>query len=256
MQTRYFIIISYKGTAYHGWQFQPNASSVQQTLEGALSVVLNREIAVVGAGRTDSGVHARHFCAHFDCDISFLENDKSVVDRLNGLLPNDIVVSSIAKVSNDVHARFSAISRTYQYFISQRKDPFMYDYSWYYSRDIDLEAMNNACTILMNHSDFTSFSKLHTDVKTNICHIYESFWKKEGTSVVFTIKADRFLRNMVRAIVGTMVDVGVGRIGIDDFERIIESKNRCKAGMSVPAKGLFLIDIQYPSEVFAYSDGL
>ena len=249
-KTRYFIFISYKGTSYHGWQIQPNSVTIQQILEEALSVVLNEKITTIGAGRTDTGVHARFFCAHFDSDSSDLLSIWNLVYRLNQYLPADISVSSIRKVVADANARFTALSRTYEYYISRIKDPFFDNSSWYLHGEIDIESMNKACEILSKHTDFTSFSKLHSDNKTNICKIYSAVWVESENRLVFKIKADRFLRNMVRAIVGTMVDVGTGKINLTEFEGIILAKDRCKAGKSVPAKGLFLVDIEYPEEIF------
>jgi tRNA pseudouridine38-40 synthase len=249
-KTRYFIFISYKGTSYHGWQLQPNSVTVQQILENALSVVLNEKISTTGAGRTDTGVHATFFCAHFDSDIADLFKVKNLIFRLNTFLPPDISVNSIKKVVPDANARYSAISRTYKYFISKIKDPFLDNSSWQLNGNLNIDRMNEACKLLMSHSDFTSFSKLHSDAKTNICRIYHAIWEETDNRIVFTIKADRFLRNMVRAIVGTMVDVGFGKKDLTEFENIIMVKDRCRAGKSAPAKGLFLVDIEYPEEIF------
>ncbi len=250
VKTRYFIFISYKGTSYHGWQLQPNAVTVQQVLEEALSTILCEHISVTGAGRTDTGVHASSFCAHFETSHKDLSLVKNFMFRLNCFLPRDISVSSLRKVLPDANARFSAISRTYKYFITKVKDPFLEDSSWFLHDNIDTPAMNEACRLLMTHDDFTSFSKLHSDSKTNICKIYSALWEEEPDRLVFTIKADRFLRNMVRAIVGTMIEIGSGKIDLHKFEAIILEKNRCSAGKSVPAKGLFLTDIEYPPEIF------
>lgn len=250
MKTRYFIFISYKGTSYHGWQVQPNSVTVQQILEKALSVVLNDKITTIGAGRTDTGVHASFFCAHFDSDSSDLLSVKNLIFRLNQFLPADISVNSFKKVVPDANARYSAVSRTYKYYISRIKDPFFDNSSWYLNGNIDISKMNEACEVLFNHSDFTSFSKLHSGSKTNICKVYSADWSETESKLVFKIKADRFLRNMVRAIVGTMIDVGFGKIDLNEFEDIILAKDRCKAGLSVPAKGLFLVDIEYPVEIF------
>jgi tRNA pseudouridine38-40 synthase len=247
---RYFIYISYKGTSYHGWQLQPNSVTVQKILDNALSVILSEEISTIGAGRTDTGVHALVFCAHFESSLLALEINKNFIQRLNRYLPKDIAVSSVKKVKSDASARFSAISRTYKYFISKTKDPFFDDSSWYLQRDLDIEKMNLAANILLKHSDFTSFSKLHSDVKTNICKIYSAEWESNENRIIFTIRADRFLRNMVRAIVGTMIDIGSGKTNLQEFEFIINSKDRCKAGRSVPAKGLFLTEIRYPEDIF------
>ncbi|MBO7522912.1 MAG: tRNA pseudouridine(38-40) synthase TruA [Bacteroidales bacterium] len=247
MANRYYIFLSYKGTSYHGWQVQPNAISVQNVIEKALSTILNESISVVGAGRTDTGVHASFFCAHFECSDNIITNTNNIVYRLNSILPPDVAVLGIKKVSNDDHARFSAISRTYKYFISQHKSPFGNEFSWYLNKKFNIEKMNETCDILMRHTDFTSFSKLHTDVKTNNCVIKEAYWQQNGSYLVFTIKADRFLRNMVRAIVGTMIEVGLEKISLEEFDNIINAKDRCQAGQSVPAQGLFLVDIEYPN---------
>lgn len=247
---RYFIYISYLGTSYHGWQIQPNSTTVQHTLDNALRVVLNENISTVGAGRTDTGVHALFFCAHFDSYLPDLSTKTKLIYKLNSYLPKDISVHSIKKVVPDANARFSAVSRTYKYYITKIKDPFCENSSWFVHDDLDIAIMNKACGILIIHSDFTSFSKLHSDTKTNICKIYEANWVQKDNLIVFTIKADRFLRNMVRAIVGTMVDIGSGKINLKDFEEIILAKDRCRAGKSAPAKGLFLTDIEYPSEIF------
>jgi tRNA pseudouridine38-40 synthase len=248
---RYFIFISYRGTSYHGWQIQPNSITVQKILDNALSVVLNESISTIGAGRTDTGVHALIFCAHFDSQSKDLSTKQNIIHRLNSFLPPDISVNSITRVHPDANARYSAISRTYKYFISKVKDPFFENSSWLLHGEIDIKVMNEACSLLLNYSDFTSFSKLHSGSKTNLCKIYCAEWEESENRLVFTIKADRFLRNMVRAIVGTMIDIGTGKLNMEDFEQIIRDKNRCKAGKSAPAKGLFLSDIEYPEEIFS-----
>ena len=240
---RYFIQISYNGTNYHGWQQQPNASSVQETLNKALSTVLNRTIDCMGAGRTDTGVHATQMFAHFDCDE--LQNTTSIIHKLNSFLPQDIVVHNLIQVHNDAHARFDATKRTYEYHIHSFKNAFLQNKSWYFHQKLTIDLMNEACKILFNHTDFQCFSKVHTDVNTFDCKIYEAFWKEENANLIFTISADRFLRNMVRAIVGTMVNVGLEKITLDEFQTIIESKDRKKAGFSVPAHGLYLTEIKY-----------
>ena len=242
---RYFIQLSYDGTAYHGWQIQPNGISVQQTLEKALSVVAREDVSVTGAGRTDTGVHASFFVAHFDTENQSLDNEK-IIHNLNSLLPYDIAIQNIFKVYPEAHARFDAISRTYKYYIVKTKDPFLRHYAAKEARVPDLEKMNEAAKLLFNYIDFTSFSKLGTDVKTNNCKIELAQWVDEGNRYVFTIRADRFLRNMVRAIVGTLLEVGFGKYKIEDFCGVIEAKDRRAAGVSVPAKGLFLVDIGYP----------
>ena len=244
LMQRYFLQLSYNGTRYFGWQKQPNAISVQEVIEKALSTVLRAEIAVVGAGRTDTGVHASFYVAHFDVSNEIAEPEK-LMYHLNRFLPGDIAIQKIWKVGNDLHARFSAISRTYKYFISTVKDPFQTETSFQYTGFLDVEKMNEAALVLYEYQDFTSFSKLHTDVKTNNCKIFQAEWKTENNQLVFTIKADRFLRNMVRAIVGTLLEVGKGKITVDDFRKIIERQDRRAAGTSAPAHGLFLVDIEY-----------
>jgi tRNA pseudouridine38-40 synthase len=250
VKTRYFIFISYKGTSYHGWQIQPNSVTVQKILDDALSVILSEKISTIGAGRTDAGVHALVFCAHFDSGSTDLSTIRNLIFRLNRYLPVDISVNSIKKVLPDANARYSAISRTYKYYISRIKDPFFDNSSWFLHGNIDITVMNEACGLLLNHSDFTSFSRLHSNAKTNICKIFNAGWEEADNHLVFTIKADRFLRNMVRAIVGTMVEIGFGKMNHKEFEEIILAKDRCRAGKSAPAKGLFLADIEYPEEIF------
>lgn len=250
MKTRYFLFLSFKGTSYHGWQIQPDSLTVQKVLEDALSTVLNEKTEATGAGRTDTGVHASYFCAHFESSADSLDENKNIIFRLNRFLPSDISINSIRKVHIDAHARFSAISRTYKYYISRKKDPFTEDTSWYLYGNIDVKAMNKACKLLLEQTDFTSFSRLHSDNKTNICHLMKAEWEEEGGMLIFTITSDRFLRNMVRAIVGTMIELGTGRKTIMQFTGIMDAKDRCKAGKSAPAKGLFLTDIEYPVEIF------
>ena len=245
MKHRYFIQISYNGLNYHGWQFQPNNISVQAVLTNAISTILQEKIEITGCGRTDAGVHAKKFFAHFDSKNAHLERE-NLVFRLNSFLPKDISVQNVFHVNNDAHARFDAISRTYNYLIIKDKNPFWQDLAYHYNYDLDIEKMNAACQLLFEYSDFTSFSKLHTDVKTNLCKIYFAEWEQEGELLKFTISANRFLRNMVRAIVGTMLEIGKSKISIADFRRIIEAKNRSEAGVSVPACGLYLVDIKYP----------
>lgn len=247
---RYFIFISYKGTSYHGWQVQPNSVTVQKILDDALSTILEERIATTGAGRTDTGVHALVFCAHFDSPSADLDARKNLVYRLNRYLPIDISVTRIRKVIDDANARFSAISRTYKYYISRQKDPFSEDSSWFLHGVIDVELMNEAAKLFSEYEDFTSFSRLHTDVKTNNCRIFEAGWEEAGDKLIFTIRADRFLRNMVRAIVGTMADIGFHKIDLEEFRKIIEAKDRGKASKSAPAKGLFLTAIEYPEKIF------
>ena len=241
---RFFIQLSYNGTNYHGWQIQPNATSVQETLTKALNVVLNeKNIVIMGAGRTDTGVHASKMFAHFDYEKEI--DSKTVVHKLNSYLPKDIAVSEIISVDENAHARFDAKQRTYEYKINLSKNVFLDELSWYYNKELDVEAMNDAASLLMEFIDFQCFSKVHTDVNTFNCAITQAFWKKENDQLIFTISADRFLRNMVRSIVGTLVNLGLRKISKADFQKIIESKDRKKAGFSVPACGLYLTEIKY-----------
>ena len=244
------MFLSFEGTNYHGWQIQPNAFTVQHTIENALSTILGEKITSIGAGRTDAGVHAVMFCIHFDCLKNDIDSDKKLIFRLNNFLPPDIAVKSIRKVIPEANARFSATSRTYKYYILKTKDPFRQKQGWHINYPLNIPLMNTACGILKECSDFTSFSKLHSDTKTNICNISSAQWVEADNEIVFTITANRFLRNMVRAIVGTMVDVGAGKTSIDGLKKIIEHKDRCKAGKSAPAKGLFLTDINYLDNIF------
>ncbi len=245
---RYFIYISFNGKNYCGWQIQPNGISVQQCLEEALSILLREKISITGAGRTDSGVHAALMVAHFDIEQA-IPDLSLLVDKLNKILPVDIAILQIKSVRADVHARFDAISRTYKYYLTDKKDPFRHDFIYKVSKQPDYEAMNKAAEILFQITDFTSFSKLHTDVKTNNCCVTHARWTQEGNFWVFTITADRFLRNMVRAIVGTLLEVGRGKLSLDGFREVIESKDRGKAGTSVPGHALFLVDIVYPEDL-------
>lgn len=246
---RYFIYLGYNGKNFSGWQIQPNGLTVQQCLEGALATLLRRPVPVVGAGRTDAGVHARLMVAHFDWDEP-LADPAFLAEKLNRLLPKDIAVYRVVPVKPEAHARFDATSRTYKYYVTTRKDPFNYDLVYRMNGKLDFEAMNEACKVLFDYIDFTSFSKLHTDVKTNNCRIYQAGWKQEGDVWVFTVQADRFLRNMVRAIVGTLLEVGRGKLTIDGFRKVIEAKDRCKAGGSVPGHALFLVNVTYPESLF------
>lgn len=248
MPKRYFLQLSYKGTNYHGWQVQPNAISVQEVIENALSKILREKIAVVGAGRTDTGVHASYFILHFDAEYA-IPGNMDMVYKLNSFLPSDIAVQKVFPVNDDAHARFSAISRTYHYYLTTVKDPFLVETTAKYLKPLNVKKMNEAAQTLVNYTDFTSFSRLHTDVKTNNCKIKEAAWTKCGQQLKFTIKADRFLRNMVRAIVGTLLQVGQEKLSIEQFCKIIEKQDRGAAGASAPAQGLFLADIAYPDDV-------
>jgi tRNA pseudouridine38-40 synthase len=245
---RYFIQLAYNGTNYHGWQVQPNALTVQELIEKGVSVLTGQKVEITGAGRTDTGVHASFFVAHFDLPEKF-ENPEQLAFKLNAFLPNDISIIKIFPVEIEMHARFSALSRTYRYFLSEHKEPFRKEITARCIYPLDLEKMNEAAALLLKFSDFTSFSKLHTDVKTNNCKVMKAGWIRESGLLVFEIKADRFLRNMVRAITGTLIDVGRGKISIADFVSIIEAKDRGKAGASVEAMGLFLTNIEYPDQI-------
>ena len=243
---RYFIELSYDGTAYCGWQVQPNGESVQGTLQKALATLLRVEVAVTGAGRTDAGVHAAKMVAHLDLPDELSISPDQLEYRLNGILPNDIAIHRIYPVAEDMHARFSARARTYYYYVHTRKSPFLRHRSWRLVKTPDFEAMNRAAAILLTYEDFTSFSKVNTDTKTNICHVSSARWVQlSDHEWRFEITADRFLRNMVRAIVGTLMEVGRGQLTLDGFRQVIEQKDRCAAGDSVPARGLFLQDIKY-----------
>ena len=240
--------MSYNGSKYHGWQVQPNAVTVQFILNKALSMILKSTINCMGAGRTDTGVHAAKMVAHFESKLIF--DIEQVVFKINAFLPKDIVVNKIQRVRNDAHARFDAISRTYFYKITAAKDVFEYDKSYFFNRGLDISLMNSACQIMMNYKDFECFSRTKTDVKTFICNIESAKWEQTKNYLGFTITADRFLRNMVRAIVGTMLNVGTNKISLDNFQEIIQSKDRSKAGSSAPAKGLYLTEIKYPKSTY------
>lgn len=242
---RFFIELSYNGAGFHGWQRQPNGMSVQQAIEEALSTVLRNRIEIIGAGRTDTGVHARQMFAHFDAE-NMSTDTCGIVRSLNSILGKRIAIHKIIPVSNDAHARFDATSRTYRYYLHHRKDPFIADTSLLIGQ-LDYEAMNKAVAELLNVRDFTSFAKLHSDAKTNICRVTEARWDKIGDQrYAFTITADRFLRNMVRAVVGTSVEVGRGKISVEEFKEVITKCDRCAAGTSMPAHALFLEEIKYP----------
>ncbi len=246
---RYFLELSYKGTHYHGWQYQPNAVSVQEKINEALSKILKSDINVMGAGRTDAGVHASQMFAHFDIDISF--EIEQTLFKVNSYLPDDIVIYNFIKVDDTSHSRFDATSRSYEYRIFIGRNPFLLDTTWqFYHKTLDIDKMNEAAKILLNHRNFKCFSKSKTDVKTYNCNITEAYWQQRNQLLVFHITADRFLRNMVRAIVGTLINIGLGKNTIEDFSKIIESQNRSEAGVSVPAKGLFLTKIEYPKSIF------
>ena len=252
--SRYFLQLSYFGKHYNGWQIQQNTTAtIQQVIQDNLSILLRQKIEIIGCGRTDTGVHAKSYFAHFDCEQSDLTQDKkNWLYKFNKISPSDIAFHDLIKVTDLASARFDAISRSYEYHIHQQKNVFLNDISWYSNLQLDLEKMNEAAALLLQYDDFTSFSKIHTQNKTNICKIYTASWEKKDDKYIFKITANRFLRNMVRSIVGTLIDVGTGKINLQQFAEIIEIKNRNKAGMSVPAHGLFLTDIKYPSTIFIY----
>lgn len=244
--------LAYRGAGFHGWQSQPNAVSIQGVVENAMSTVFRMDIPIVGAGRTDTGVNARTMFAHFDYEDE-LPDKKRLLVSLNRLVGKDIAIHDIFRVADDAHARFDATERTYKYFVSFEKTPFLYPLSWFCPAKLDIARMNEAAEILLSTEDFTSFAKLHSDARTNICDVRKARWSLEGESLaVFTISADRFLRNMVRAVVGTLVDVGREKLSIDGFRNIINSKDRCSAGQSMPGEALFLWDIKYQFPTFFY----
>jgi tRNA pseudouridine38-40 synthase len=241
---RYFIKLAYNGSGFHGWQIQENAHSVQAELTNKLSLLLKEKLSIVGCGRTDTGVHAREFFAHFNTEQT-LENIKDLVFKLNAFLSEGIVIYDIYLVDNDLHTRFSAKERTYKYYVSPLKNPFLKHLSHAFYPDLNIIAMNKAASYLLDYVDFTSFSKTHTQTATNNCNISFAEWKMENDLLVFTISADRFLRNMVRAIVGTLIEIGIEKLKPEDIKTIIELKDRKKAGFSAPAKGLFLHKVLY-----------
>lgn len=242
---RYFAELSYKGTAYCGWQRQPNASSVQQTIEEAMTTILRERIEIVGAGRTDTGVHAAFYVIHFDATRP-IKDAQSFVYHLNALLPEDIAFLRIYQVADDAHARFDAIEREYRYYIQTRKDPFTRATTWQLTTPLDIDAMNKAAATLIKTEDFTTFAKLGSNNTTNICHVTRAEWVEiECGMVVFIFRANRFLRNMVRAVVGTLVDVGRGKITPEQFAEIVASRDLSRSSSSAPASGLFLTDVKY-----------
>jgi tRNA pseudouridine38-40 synthase len=250
MPYRYFIKLAFNGARYHGWQYQKNAQSVQQELEKAMSLILRTETKLTGAGRTDTGVHAREFYAHFDYEELSSGQRQQLMYKVNGFISPDIVIYDIIPVKKDAHARFDALSRKYQYFICRSKNPFNQDFAFHLYSELDVACMNDGTKVLFDYSDFASFSKLYTNVKTHTCKLMEAYWEEKEDLLVFTIAADRFLRNMVRAIVGTLLELGQHKISLEEFRQIIEGKDRSAAGFSVPAKGLFLTHIEYSSEIF------
>jgi tRNA pseudouridine38-40 synthase len=245
VKQRYFIKLAYNGKNYCGWQRQPNGITVQEVLENAFSTLLREKIDITGCGRTDTGVHAKQFFAHFDINTLIQCDLTTFVAKLNAFLPQDIVIYDVFLVENDKHARFSAISRRYEYNISLQKNPFLSDFFYQINFDLNVEKMQQACEILMTYTDFSAFSKSKTQTFTNDCKILQASWQQRPNELVFNIEANRFLRNMVRAIVGTMLEIGQGRLSLEDFKKVIESKNRSNAGTSVPAHALSLVEVKY-----------
>lgn len=250
---RYFIELSYNGTPFCGWQIQPDRQTVQGVIESALSHLLHEQTALTGCGRTDTGVHARHYFAHFETEQQV--DTARLTQKLNSFLPKEIAISRIFPVADDLHARFSAKARTYKYYVALTKDAFQFHYSYRIFVPLDIERMNEAAEVLLRTEDFTSFSKLHTQVNNNRCRVTEAKWEMEDGLLVFTITADRFLRNMVRAVVGTLLQVGKGRITLEEFQRIIEKMDRCAAGDSVPAHALFLHQVRYDDDALPADEG-
>lgn len=249
---RYFAEFEYNGTRYHGWQFQPNAISVQEVMEKAFSLLLHTPIQLTAAGRTDTGVHARMMVAHFDAP-ELIADPQQLAFKLNGLLPEDIAIHWIKPVRDNAHARFDATGRTYEYLLTQKKSAFTDKLVTRTYFHLDFDRMNDACEVLLQEKDFASFCKAHTDVKTTLCDVRRAYWRQaEGQTDtwIFTIEADRFLRNMVRATVGTLVEVGRGTLTKEDLRRILHEKSRCSAGQSMPADGLYLVKIDYPEDLF------
>lgn len=247
---RYFMELQYEGGAYFGWQRQKGQVSVQQTIEQALTTLLRTEIEITGAGRTDTGVSACYYVAHFDMEER-LGDLEQVVYKLNRILPRDIAIQTLTEVTDEAHARFSAVEREYRYYIEQRKNPFTIGQTWQYAVQLDVERMNRAAEVLLQVEDFTTFAKLNSNNKTNICHLKVARWEVEADGTLrFTIRGDRFLRNMVRAIVGTLVDVGRGRYSVEDFREIVLSRDLSRASGGAPAEGLYLSDVRYPMELF------
>ena len=252
---RYFIELAYNGAPFCGWQLQPNGSTIQGELERALEILLREPVRLTGAGRTDAGVHALYFAAHFDAERDDLHTDDSLVKKLNGIIPREIVVYRIVAVPPKAHARFDAVSRTYYYRIATKKNPFTIDLAYHFYRPLDIAKMNEAAVILPEYQDFTSFRKLHGDAKTNLCDILQACWMDDSKNgeLKFVITANRFLRNMVRAIVGTMIEIGLGTYQPDDIRKIILAKDRGAAGTSAPPQGLYLAGIEYPEKLYTFA---
>lgn len=252
---RYFVKLAYNGTPFCGWQIQPNGLSVQEVLQRCFTLILRQPIDLTGCGRTDAGVHAKLFFAHFDTESCYTQDELTqIVYKVNKFLPREIVVYDVFSVTDTLHARFSAIERTYRYYLATTKNPFNYSYRYFFTSSLDVKIMNDAALYLVGNKDFTSFSKLHTQTNNNYCDLKTAFWKEDEEGLVFEITANRFLRNMVRAVVGTLLWVGSNKISIDEFKNILLQQDRCKAGFSVPAHALFLENIRYPIDNFS-SDG-
>ena len=245
---RYFLDISYCGTQYHGWQNQTNASSVQETIEEGLSKILREKVSVTGSGRTDTGVHAKQQIAHFDSDL--IQDQAKFQFQLNSLLPNDIAIKDLRKVQDSAHARFDAVKRSYQYFINCKKDPFKRGLSYYFRKDLDKDQIEKGCQLIKETTDFQSFSKVQTEVNNFLCEIHEISWQETNDGHVLYVCANRFLRGMVRTIVGTLLDVGTGKLSIEDLSYILEKRDRKEASRSVPAEGLFLYQVKYPKNIY------
>lgn len=245
---RFLIELSYNGTGFHGWQRQINAPSIQQEIEEKLSTIFRTETPIVGCGRTDTGVHATKYFAHFETDQAFNQTD--LIHKLNSMLPAGIAVQTIVPITNDGHARFSATKRSYEYRITKVKDPFATELAYRFNLSLDVEAMNKACAMMLGEKDFGCFCKSKADNLTNLCNVFEAKWTDNKDSIVFTISANRFLRNMVRAIVGTMLEIGQNRMSLQEFQQVLDSKDRTYAGASVPAHGLYLTAVEYPPEIF------
>lgn len=246
---RYFIEIAYNGKNYFGWQRQPKQISIQQVLEDSLSTFLRKELKITGAGRTDTGVHAKQLMAHFDHDQ--IEDVERLIFRMNSFLPPDIAIKNLFEVPSDAHARFDALERTYEYKVGIGKDPFSQDYAYQVYKKPDIALMNQAAELLLHHKNFQCFSRSKTDVKTYNCKVKEAYWEERDENLIFTITADRFLRNMVRAIVGTLLDVGYAKSTLEDFKAILMSRSRDEAGPSAPAKALYLLKIVYPETIIS-----
>ena len=244
---RYFFEIAYNGTAYHGWQYQQNATGVQEVVENALSKLLREKVSIVGSGRTDTGVHCLQ--QFFHADLEKVVDREQLLQRLNSFLPADIVIKDMIAVRAEAHARYDARERRYEYRITRLKDPFLTHRAFYYFRELDLPTMNRAAALLLGTHDFQCFSKVKTDVNHFICNVKQVRWNQKGELLVFTITANRFLRGMVRAVVGTLLDVGTGKISVKDFQAILLGKDRKKAGMNVPPEGLYLTQVKYSNKI-------